>query len=188
MSAEIHGIKLQHGRPNPGTGDCAFEATIFNINDRKCFGQEFPMSIDWYRRIWTTDMANRTIDTPYNTMSPQEWLQGWSEMLVPGAYERGIFGDLMLPGIACGARKTILIFNTNPACPHDPIYVVDPAQFDVQPDTEIPVVLCYNMYHYESMEPCTDKDVEATINLVKDYKEGRYNYSKEDIPFLGTIC
>ena len=28
-------------------------------------------------------------------------------MIVPGAYERGIFGDLMLPGIACGVRKII---------------------------------------------------------------------------------
>ena len=70
-------------------------------------------------------MANRTIDSPYNTMGPQEWLNQWSQMLVPGTYERGIFGDLMLPGIACGIRKVLLIFNTNLNTPHDPIYVVN---------------------------------------------------------------
>ena len=142
------------------------------------------MSIDWYRRIFVTDMANRTLNSPYNTMTPQEWLSRWSEMLVPGTYERGIFGDLMLPGIACGTRKILLIFNTHPDSPHDPIYVVNPSNFNVQPDTEIPVVLCYNMSHYESLEPCTDEDIQRTVNLVKEYEEGRYIYSRNDIATL----
>ena len=124
------------------------------------------MSIDWYRRIFVTDMANRTLNTDYNIYSNEEWLEGWNQMLVPGAYERGIFGDLMLPGIACGLRKFILIFNTNPDTPHDPIYVVDPSIFNVMADTEIPVVLAYNMSHYESMEPCSNDDINATIDLV----------------------
>ena len=110
-SAQRHGIKLRRGTPNPGTGDCAFEATISNINDRSCFVEEMKMSTDWYRRIFVTDMANRTLNTPYNTMSPQEWLSRWNEMSVPGTYERGLFGDLMLPGIACGTRK---MFKSNP--------------------------------------------------------------------------
>ena len=127
-------------------------------------------------------MANRTIDSPYNTMGPQEWLNQWSQMLVPGTYERGIFGDLMLPGIACGIRKVLLMFNTNLNTPHDPIYVVNPRDFNIQPDTEIPIVLAYNMSHYESMEPCSDLDIVATINLVREYQEGRYRYGKKDIP------
>ena len=183
-SAQKHGIKLKAGRPNPGTGDCAFEAAIFNNNDRACFQQKFLNSIDWYRKIFATDMANRTLHSPYNTLPPSEWLRGWSEMLESGAYERGIFGDLMVPGIACGLKKVILIFNTNPASPHDPIYVVNPSNFNVQPDTEIPIVLSYNMSHYESMEPITENDVQATINLVREYEAGRYIYSKKDIPFL----
>ena len=80
------------------------------------------MSVDYYRRIWVTDMANRTLNTPFNILSNKaDWLKGWAEMLAPGAYERGIFGDLMLPGIACGTRKVLLIFNTHPDTPHDPI-------------------------------------------------------------------
>ena len=183
-SGQKHGINFQHGRPNPGTGDCAFEAAIFNNNDRSCFPKKFLMSIDYYRRLFVTDMSNRTLYSPYNTLTPTEWLRGWSEMLQPGAYERGIFGDLMIHGIACGLKKVILIFNTNPASPHDPIYVVDPSDFNVHPDTEIPIVLCYNMSHYESLEPCTEDDVQATVNLVMDYKEGRYSYSRKDIPNL----
>ena len=97
-SAKRHGIMIKHGAPNPGTGDCAFEAAIYNVNDRSCFLDNFPMSIDQYRRIFVTDMANRTLYTDYNIYSNEDWLKGWNQMLAPGAYERGIFGDLMLPG------------------------------------------------------------------------------------------
>ena len=187
QSARKHGINLKHGSPNPGVGDCAFEAVIQNNNDRQCFRQKFPLTIGWYRRIWVTDMSNRTVDSSWNTIGQQQWLEGWQEMLIPGTYERGIFGDLMLPGIACGVKKILLIFNTNLDAPHDPIYVVDPRQFDIQPDTEIPIVLAYNMSHYESMEPCTEADNQLTAVLVKDYSEGRYKYSKKDLPLFLEI-
>ena len=75
-SAQRHGIQLKHGTSNPGTGNCAFEASIYNINDRPCFLEKLPMSIDWYRRIWVTDMANRTLYTDYNMLSNKEWLEG----------------------------------------------------------------------------------------------------------------
>ena len=88
VSAVKHGIKLEHGSPNAGIGDCAFEAVVQNNNDRHCFREKFPMSMDWYRRIWVTDMANRTVDSSWNTLGRQQWLEGWQEMLVPGTYER----------------------------------------------------------------------------------------------------
>ena len=56
----------------------------------------------------------------------------------PRVYERGIFGDLMLPGIACGIKKILLIFNTNINTPHDPIYIIDPSTFNIQPDQKYP--------------------------------------------------
>ena len=99
-SSNFHGLQLKHGRPNPGKGDCAIEAIIYNNNDRKCFKTKFNMSINHYRRIWTNDMANRTVDSPWNTMSHQEWFKGWKDMSNPETYERRIFGDLMLQGIA----------------------------------------------------------------------------------------
>ena len=154
-SGRKHGINMKHGSSNPGTGDCAFESVIQNNNDRSCFRDKFLMPIDYYRKIFVTDMFNRTVDTTWNIYSRQQWLEGWQQMLIPGAYERGIFGDLMLPGIACGVRKFLLIFNTNLNTPHDPIYVLNPSKFNVTADTEIPIVLAYNQSHYESMEPCT---------------------------------
>ena len=183
-SGKKHGIDLQHGSSNPGTGNCSFESILQNNNDRKCFPVKFPMSVNYYRRIWMTDMANRTINTELNIYSNQEWMAGWEQLLIPGTYERGIFGDLMLPGIACGVKKFLLIFNTNTESPHDPIYIVDPRQFNVNPDSDIPIVLSYNLSHYESIHPCTDKDIKATVNLVREYLGGSYRFGKKDLPFL----
>ena len=185
-SARHHGINLTHGKRNPGQGDCAFESIIYNINERPCYIQKFPLSIDYYRRIFVTDMANRTVDTSWNIYSRQKWLDDWNEMLEPGIYERGIYGDLMLAGIACGVRKFLLIFNTNIDSPTNPIYAVDPRAFNVTPDTEIPVVLAYNLAHYESLHPCSDEDAQLTMNLVNDYFSGRCRYERKDMQFLLT--
>jgi hypothetical protein len=183
-SARNHGIDLVPGSSNPGLGDCAFEAIIQNNNDRSCFDEKFLLPINHYRCIWTTDMANRTIDSPWNTFSREYWLEGWKQMQIPGTYERGIFGDLMLPGIACGIRKILLIFNTNENSPHDPIYIVNPEQFNVRPDNIVPIVLAYNLSHYESLHTCTDSDIQATIKLVREYQEGRYQFKRKDFPML----
>ena len=161
-SANKHGINLKPGTQNPGAGDCAFEAVIHNNNDRSCFKEKYQLNISYYRRIWMTDMANRTRNTDYNIYTNKQWEEGWAEMMIPGTYEHGIFGDLMLPGIACGIKKILLIFNTNINTPHDPIYIIHPSTFNVQPDTDIPIILAYNMSHYESMEPM--KTLMAQLN------------------------
>ena len=75
-SGNKHGINLTHGKSNPGLGDCAFEAVIFNNNERHCFTNKFPLSIDTYRQIWVKDMAHRTVKTAWNIYSDQEWYQG----------------------------------------------------------------------------------------------------------------
>ena len=61
-SAQKHNITLEPGRMNPGIGNCSYESVINNINDRSCFQEKLPMSPDYYRRVWTTDMMNRTLD------------------------------------------------------------------------------------------------------------------------------
>ena len=83
-SAKYHGIDLKSGTPTPGLGDCSFEAIVNNNNERNCFKEKFFLSISSYRQIWMTDMANRTVNSEWNIYSPQEWLSGWQEMLVPG--------------------------------------------------------------------------------------------------------
>ena len=61
---------------------------------------------------------------------------------------------------------------------------MNPADYNIPPDTDIPVVLAYNMSHYESMEPRSETDVRMTINLVKQYLEGRYRYRNHDLQYL----
>ena len=184
-SADKHGIQLSPGRKNPGSGNCAFESAIFNVNDRQCFKEKFPLSIDHYRRVWVNDMKNRTLnDTRWKTGSDQDWEAGWMELLESGVYERGVFGDLMMLGIACGLRKVLLIFNTSLNSPHDPIYICDPRSFGVIPDTDIPIVLCYNLSHYESLHPIEYSDEEKTKDLVRQYLEGKYPFGRDDLAYL----
>ena len=97
-------------------------------------------------------------------------------MMESGVYERGLFGDLMMFAIACGVRKVLLIFNTNLKTPHDPIYVCDPRKFGIEPDTPFPVVLAYNLAHYESLHPLTISDNEHTTELVEKYLTGTYTF------------
>ena len=183
-SSKKHGIRLRHGRGNPGLGDCAFEAVIFNNNDRNYFKYKYNCHINFYRRIWVTDMANRTVNSPWNTVGQKAWLEGWQCMFIPGAYEQGIYGDLMIYGIACGIKKKILIFNTNVNFHHKPISVIDPIDFGVHPDSETPIVVAYNMYHYESLEPFNETDIEVTKALILSYTTGTYPYERKDIQYL----
>ena len=188
MSAQYHNISICQGRPNLADGNCAFESIIFNINDRLCFSESLPFSPDYYRRMWITDFKNRTVnDKTWNIYSPQQWEEGWTEMMESQVYERGLFGDLMLFAIACGVRKVLLIFNTNLNSPHDPIYVCDPRKFGIEPSTPVPVLLAYDMSHYESMHPMTTSDIERTCELVDQYVMGNYGFGKNDLLFLLNI-
>ena len=193
-SAKKHNINLKSGRENSGGGDCAYYSVIFNINDRGCFQNKFPMSPDVYRRIWNVDMMNKVLDKKiaWNPgMTKIEIQEGFQELMEPGIYERSFFGDMILPGIACGTRKRILIFNTNEAIittGHDPISVVDPRDHGGDIDTEIPVVVAYNLVHFESLHPVDNDDVAETIKLVDSYTSGRYvedyGFTRCDLPKL----
>ena len=164
---------------------CAFESVILNINDRQCFSESLPFSSDHYRRIWMTDFKNRTAnDKTLNIYSPRQWEDGWNEMMESGVYERGFFGDLMIFGIACGVRKIILIFNTSLDSPHDPIYVCDPRKFGIEPNTSVPVLLAYDLSHYESLHPLTTEDTKKTCDLVDQYISGSYPFGRNDFEFL----
>ena len=188
-SAEKHRIKLEPGRENSGGGDCSYLSVIFNINDRGCFQNKFPMSPDVYRRIWNVDLMNKILDKKiaWNPgLTRREIQDGFQEIMEPGVYERSYFGDMILPGIACGTRKRILIFNTNEnikTTGHDPISVVDPRDHGGDIDSEIPVVVAYNLVHFESLHPVDSEDMAETIKLANSYSSGGY---KEDYGF--TRC
>ena len=153
-NAKKHKIKLAPGIQNMGHGNCSYESAILNINERDCFKEGFVMSADFYRRVWNTDLMNKILDEriPWNPgMTRSQIVEGFEELMESGIYERSFFGDMMMAGIACGTRKLILIFNTHELTPHDPISVIDPTDYGGTKDSDIPVVLAYDLVHYESL-------------------------------------
>ena len=195
-SARKHHINVEPGTENNGMGNCSYEAVILNINDRNCFDSKFNMSLEHYRVVWNTDMMNKILDkrVPWNPgLTREEIVLGFHELMISGVYERDFFGDMMMAGIACGVRKIILIFHTNEDISktgHDPISVIDPRDFSGYIDSETPVVVAYNLVHYESLQPLCEDDIEETKKLVRSYvaKPSRYmedyGFSGKDISYL----
>ena len=190
-NAQKHNIELEPGRENSGGGNCSYLSVIYNINDRVCFQYKYNMSSEYYRRVWTIDMMNKILDEkiPWNPgMTRMEIQAGFQEMMESGVYERNYFGDMMMAGIACGVRKRILIFNTHEETKHDPISVVDPRDYGGDMDSEIPVVVAYNLVHFESLHPVNEKDIQETVKLVESYSSGNYKedygFTKQSMPFL----
>ena len=182
-SSSRHGINLMPGRLNPATGNCAFESVLFNNNDRSCFKEKYLLSVNFYRRIWMTDIEAKILDDSdwNNGYTSAEIKMGFQQIKESNVYERDFFGDMILPGIANGIHKKILVFNTNPNSPHDPISVISPENFGGYADSQIPIVLAYNLVHFESMHPVSSKDIEGTINLMQSYLNGDYIFNHGDI-------
>ena len=90
-NAEKHGINLKPGTENNGNGNCSYESVLLNINDRECFNEKFPMSPEFYRRVWNTDLMNKILDEkiPWNPgLSRSEIQEGFQELMENGVYER----------------------------------------------------------------------------------------------------
>ena len=84
--------------------------------------------------------------------------------------------------------KRILISNTHTNTTHDPISVVDPRDYGSDIDSEIPVVIAYNLVHFESLHPADEKDILETIKLVNSYSTGSYEedhgFTRDDMMYL----
>ena len=157
------------------------------------------MSPDFYRRIWTNDMMNRILDksSDWNPgLTEKQIIDGFTTMMDSGVYEVEFFGDIFMPGIACGIRNRILIFNTNEnivRTGHNPIAVIDPTNYGGLLDDNTPVVVAYNLVHYESLHPVNQKDIEETIKLTNAYvaKPSRYEeiygFTRDDIQWSHQV-
>ena len=192
-SAQKHGITLKAGRKDRGFGNCAFQSVINNLNDRECFREMLTQTPNWYRRIWMDEMKDRIIDgvCPWNlSFTENQIREGFEQLKDSGVYEVDFFGDMMIGGISCAIKKNILIFNTSENLLHDPISVVTPTQFDwrIEIDNMTPIVVAYNNYHYESLEPVDEQDRQDTIRLVhssiNDRYRTEYGFTRMDIKYL----
>jgi hypothetical protein len=71
---------------------------------------------------------------------------------------------------------------------HDPIDVVNPKDYGGQVDDETPVVVAYNLTHYESLHPSAD--IEETIKLTNSHiaqpsrYTAEYGFTTNDISYL----
>ena len=184
-NAKKHGINLKHGAKSVADGDCAFFSAIENMNTRKCFKSKIPFSAITSRQIWITDLENMDEKFPElcGGFSKEEAQHNWNQLKQQGVYNIDFFGDMMMYAIAKGCHKNILIFNTSPDA-HSPIYVVEAKRFGGFLDSDIPIVLGYNLVHYESLHPLAELDIEKTKSLVQRYLSGQYKYSKKDIQNL----
>ena len=184
-SASRHGIKIMQGRANPGTGSCAFEAPIYNVNDRKCFKETLSKPIQYYRSLWVSEGERLLFDSPFNPgYSKLEWKAGFNKLKKSDVYEIDFFGDMMLPAIACGIKKTILIFNTNTESLREPVTVINPTDFGVNTTSKFPIVLAYDVAHYESLHPVSTDDDEKCIHLANKIINGIYEYTYRDLEYL----
>merc|ERR1712208_55159 len=115
-------------------------------------------------------------------MGPERWKAEFKILKETRAYEMEL-GDLIVPGIAHCTRKNILIFNTSELA-HSPIYVIPASKFGGTANTDIPVCLAYNQVHYEGLVPCSNEDIEKTIDLTQQFLNGEYNILMENIPIF----
>ena len=107
--------------------------------------------------------------------------QQWEKLRQDCAYEIDYFGDLLIQAISRGAKKMILIVNTDINSTNDPVVVVSPETFGGERDSDLPVIVAYNGHHYESLEPCDADSNAATKVLCEKYKNGEYKFKRADI-------
>ena len=165
QNAKFHGINLYPGTMNKGLGDCVFESVLDNINKRDCFDEILTEDSMFWRHCWMTEIESIAFDNWNQGRTEDEWRSEFSLLKQPGVYEVSL-GDLVPPGIAHCIKKNLLIFNTSSQA-HCPIYVVPASMFGGSANTEVPICLAYNQVHYESLIPCSDKDIEKTVFLMK---------------------
>ena len=104
----------------------------------------------------------------------------WKELKIPGTYATEL-SDLAMVAIARGCHKDILIFNTDKEA-HSPIYTIRAEEYDGGIRDNInPVILAYNVHHYESLAPKTNEDCIRSLKLVESYKKGEYKLGQSDI-------
>ena len=161
---EKHGIKVHNTIPNSADGNCIFES---------CFQQSLPELPDHYRKRWLEEVESIGYDKWNCGKTIAEWKEEWSILKSSKTYEYDL-GGLILPGVAHCIQKDILVFNISSMAANS-VFVIESSGFaDRVSDTEIPICLAYDLYHYEALFPNTKEDVIKTINLKQDIIAGKY--------------
>eukprot|EP00116_Pleurobrachia_bachei_P001115 sb/3461377/ len=165
-------INLAPGRPNNGNGNCSIESVIDQINNRTCFQETFPRSVQFYRDIWMSETERQARNSAFflDLYTEEEWREAWTRLRGDGQYEVDYFGDLMILGIMHCVGKNALVFNVSEYRSHGPITVVRGDYFGGSlSDDQPPLVLAYDGAHYESLMPVGEGDVRKTRYIVEQW-------------------
>ena len=181
-----HMINLKGGTENLAEGNCAWESAILNITERPEIEPKVNLDPGEAKIVYLNEMQEYT-EGDGHELIPDHLKIGapekWNKLREEKVWNIDFFGDLVMPAIARGTKKKILIFSTNENLSL-PIHVVTPEKFGVASDSDVPLCLAYNGVHFESMLPIHETDVQKTKDLVQEVFNGTYNYNKEDIPKL----
>ena len=179
-------INLRPGPKNQAKGNCSVESSISNINGRAEIEPKVELAPDVAKQVWVTEIQEyiekhkpELIPDHLKTVSADSW----NRLKHENEWDVDFFGEFVVPAIARGTKKQLLIFFTRVESPV-PVIVVTPEEYGVEHDSDIPVILAYDGSHYEGMIPCQPSDVEKTKNLVREVLDQTYPYQKSDIPRL----
>ena len=65
--------------------------------------------------------------------------------------------------------------------------LINPSEIGVEPNSEIPIVLAYDLSHYESLHPIDNDAIQTSIAQTSSIKEGNYNFSHQDFENLVNV-
>ena len=74
---------------NNADGNCAFEAVINNINQRKCFNEKMNLESYVYRQVWVTELEMESKNFPElgAGYTDEEKSENWNRLKHSGIYE-----------------------------------------------------------------------------------------------------
>ena len=110
------------------------------------------------------------------TKHEESWHVAWDRQMNPGVYnvDEHSVSDLVPAGLGHCVKKDILVFNVDENS-INPVQVYPANIFNIQPTTEIHIVIVYNGGHYKSLLSKSEQDIRKCTNLVKAIKNNECN-------------
>ena len=111
-----------------------------------------------------------------------DWNRLIDNLEKPGVYENDC-GDLILPTIAHCFCVDLIVFNTKKTSV--PFTPVSSTMWGGPQSSKPPLLLVYDDNHYEIVLPATREDSLLTKELVRNWMEGDFNITHEDMKSSG---
>ena len=165
---KFYGQELRLGVENNAAGDCSIEVCMDQLNFRPEFDQ---MRLDegepqFYRETWFREIERVAWGTVFSESTEGEWKTGWEFMRQPRNYEHAL-GDMVMAGIAHCNRVDILVIYTN-ANSFRSFDLIRADTFGGRPAVvDVPIIVAYNGYHYESLVPADADASERSAEFKK---------------------